>query len=289
MVEEEETRVQELWFSNDTLVIRAEKKLFRVSRSLLAARSTVFQDMGAFPQPASDESELIDGSPVVTLHDSAADVEALLKAIFDSSYFMPPPEVVQLDAVLGILRLSHKYDIRYLHRRALNHLSCQYFATSVEEYRSTRSDSISVRGNVTLAVLSIIKAATELGAPQDIVQRCLLSYTDFVLGSAAVFHSISVSAGCESSPACNSARLRILLIFFDTAADEKLGLLPLEIFGEASWDAIRRSLCGACYTLSKEKRRKSLEAFWERLPGIYGLPGWPELRAMRNAAMGDDT
>ncbi|KAJ7089924.1 hypothetical protein C8R44DRAFT_544227, partial [Mycena epipterygia] len=156
-------RVEDLWFSSDTLVIRAEKRLFRVSKALLAARSTVFRDMVAFPQSASGGTELIDGSPVVTLHDSAADVEVLLRAIFDSSYFMPPPERARLEDVLGILRLSHKYDIQYLHRRALNHLSGLYFPPSVQAYRSPRADHI-VYGPGHLPLLSLINAATEVGA-----------------------------------------------------------------------------------------------------------------------------
>ncbi|KAJ7652646.1 hypothetical protein B0H17DRAFT_957806, partial [Mycena rosella] len=131
-------RVEDLWFSNDTLVLKTQQKIFRVSKSVLAARSTVFSDMAAFPQPVDGDTELIDGSPVVTLHDSADDMEAFLRAIFDSSYFMPPPTSVGLDVILGILRLSHKYDVQYLHRRALEHLSVQYYRSSVHDYRSIK-------------------------------------------------------------------------------------------------------------------------------------------------------
>ncbi|KAJ6481265.1 hypothetical protein C8R47DRAFT_594503 [Mycena vitilis] len=44
--------------------------------------------MAAFPQ---SKMEMVDGSPVVPLHAAAAHVEVFLRAIFDSSYFMPPP------------------------------------------------------------------------------------------------------------------------------------------------------------------------------------------------------
>ncbi|KAJ6523160.1 hypothetical protein B0H19DRAFT_854030, partial [Mycena capillaripes] len=115
-----------LWFSNDTLVLRAENSIFRVSKSMLAARSSVFQNMFEFPPPASGGDQVMDGSPVVRLHDSAADVEAFLRAIFDSSYFMPPPAPVDDVVVLGILRLSHKYGVNYLHKRAILHLETIY-------------------------------------------------------------------------------------------------------------------------------------------------------------------
>jgi hypothetical protein len=87
--------VDGLWFSNDTLVVlRAGDSLFRIPRSILAARSPVFRAMFEFPQPPpcgdgmadSDGDEMMDGSPVVRLHDSPTQVEPFLRAIFDSRY-----------------------------------------------------------------------------------------------------------------------------------------------------------------------------------------------------------
>ncbi|KAJ7182424.1 hypothetical protein C8R43DRAFT_1054358 [Mycena crocata] len=143
MDEDQVARVEELWFSNDTLVIKAENMEFCVSKSLLAARSPVFSDMVTFPQPANDEAtseDMVDGSPVVRLHDSGPAVRALLKALFDSSYFMPPPAPVELQVVLDILRLSHKYDAQYLHDRALQHLAVRYGPSSVNTYRAPQHE-----------------------------------------------------------------------------------------------------------------------------------------------------
>jgi hypothetical protein len=86
---EQEVRVDDLWFAQDCpIVIRAENRLFQVSKEILVARSTVFRDMIAFPQPAGDGVEQMDGCPVVRLHDSAQDVEVFLRAIFDSRYVL---------------------------------------------------------------------------------------------------------------------------------------------------------------------------------------------------------
>ncbi|KAJ7452205.1 hypothetical protein FB451DRAFT_695926 [Mycena latifolia] len=57
------TRVDDLWFPEGTLVIRAERTIFRVIQSILAARSSVFRDMLALPQPTDSDTEIIDGSP----------------------------------------------------------------------------------------------------------------------------------------------------------------------------------------------------------------------------------
>ncbi|KAJ6502751.1 hypothetical protein C8R47DRAFT_969582 [Mycena vitilis] len=105
-------QVEGLWFSNDTLVLRAENSIFRVSKSMLAARSTVFESMIEFPPSTADGDQMMDGSPVVRLHDCASEVEAFLRAIFDSSYFMPRPAEVDFHVVLGILRLSHNLQVR---------------------------------------------------------------------------------------------------------------------------------------------------------------------------------
>lgn len=75
--------VDELWYSDGSLVIQAEQSVFRVYGAVLAAQSTFFRDMLLVPQPA--EEPRIDGCPLVHIHDSAVDVKHFLKAIFDSA------------------------------------------------------------------------------------------------------------------------------------------------------------------------------------------------------------
>ncbi|KAF7291783.1 BTB domain-containing protein [Mycena chlorophos] len=125
--EETLKRVDGLWFDADAVVLRADDTVFRVSRSILAARSTVFRDMVAFPQPAAGtpDVETIDGIPVVRMFDSPEDVEPFLRAIFDSR-LVPNLKHFNFLAVLSILRLSHKYGVEYLFQRALIHLEHVY-------------------------------------------------------------------------------------------------------------------------------------------------------------------
>jgi hypothetical protein len=104
-----------LWFSNDSLVVlRAEDRIFRVPKSILTARSPVFQFMFEFPQPASnsegeemaDGEEMIDGSPVIRLHDSGAEVQAFLRATMDTRYVynhIALPQMIHLIAVISCL------------------------------------------------------------------------------------------------------------------------------------------------------------------------------------------
>jgi hypothetical protein len=74
------TRVIDLWFPDANLVIRVGGSLFKVFRGILATKSPVFEDMLSFPQP--EDSELIDGCPVVRLFDSEKDTEYFLRALF---------------------------------------------------------------------------------------------------------------------------------------------------------------------------------------------------------------
>ncbi|KAJ7718953.1 hypothetical protein DFH07DRAFT_784761 [Mycena maculata] len=76
-------QVPGLWFEDGSLIIQAGDCQFRVYRGVLAKRSSVFQDMLSFPQPA--DAELVEG------------------------YF---------DTIVGCLRLSEKYRVDYLRRRA---------------------------------------------------------------------------------------------------------------------------------------------------------------------------
>jgi hypothetical protein len=80
------TRVHGLWFEDGGLIIKAESTIFRISKCLLAARSTFFSDMIILPPLPESDMELIDGIPVVTLPDPAKDVEVFLRAIVDSRY-----------------------------------------------------------------------------------------------------------------------------------------------------------------------------------------------------------
>ncbi|KAJ6573160.1 hypothetical protein DFH09DRAFT_1152409 [Mycena vulgaris] len=316
--EDSHIRVDDLWFSNDNLVIKAQQKIFRVSKSVLAARSTVFQDMVAFPQPTEGGTELIDGSPVVSLHDSADDVEVFLRAIFDSSYFMPPPESAKLQVILGILRLSHKYDVQYLHRRALKHLSAMYYRASVHDYLNiTAIDHIDYADadHEPLRHLKIILAATEVGAewllplayysassnrhadllallpsvPDRVIHKCLLGQTELVRGTAAVARFLIRTPDkyrqCTNRENCNDNSSLICdgVVFHQFSRN--LDLDPLHQWVQDAWKTIRPAFCEQCYEQARATHRLALEAFWDRLPAIFGVPEWPELHARQTAAM----
>jgi hypothetical protein len=68
----EARRVRDLWFEDGNIIIQAGNSQFRLYRGILSARSPVFHDMLAIPQPP--DCELVDGCPIVRLPDPESQV-----------------------------------------------------------------------------------------------------------------------------------------------------------------------------------------------------------------------
>ena len=78
-------RCPDVWFDDGNCVLQAEDTLFRVYTGVLSKYSSFFKTLFALPQPPNDDSAVLEyeGCPVVSLHDSAADMHNFLKSIFD--------------------------------------------------------------------------------------------------------------------------------------------------------------------------------------------------------------
>jgi BTB/POZ domain len=75
----------DLWYADGTIILDNGSVQFRVYRGILAANSSVFNDMFSIPQP-SGEDDLIEGCEVVQLHDSAVDLGHFLRATHETGY-----------------------------------------------------------------------------------------------------------------------------------------------------------------------------------------------------------
>ncbi|KAF7291170.1 BTB domain-containing protein [Mycena indigotica] len=304
------TRVADLWFPEDNLIIRAEDRVFRVSKGVLAARSTVFKDMLAFDSVATDDDddERIDGCPVVKLHDSAADVEVFLRAIFDSSFFEPPPTKTTLPTISGILRLSHKYDVQFLRRRALQHLDTGY-PTSLAVYEISGTETFSSDG-LDDSLLTI-RVASEVGASwvlptafyflcysdmRDILnspqwpllspvdqETTIVSYTKQRLACPPIlpFLRIPFVEGCTSLKECDDYRVQNLANVHNWNISDPLG-------SYRDWTPFENLICAYCLKQAEEYHRQARRKLWDELPEIYGLPSWEELERAKAEALNVD-
>ncbi|KAJ7221390.1 hypothetical protein GGX14DRAFT_353760 [Mycena pura] len=156
-------RVQDLWFPDGNIILQAGNTQFRVYQGILAARSPIFQDMLSLRVVQPQDAELVEGCPLVHLPDSANEVTAFLKAIFDSEFFPSFPGHTTFDVVVGCLRLSHKYDVGYLRRRALVHLSSGFRMTLAEVDAPCSGSWERLPGSATFSIRAI-HVAREVGA-----------------------------------------------------------------------------------------------------------------------------
>ncbi|KAF8209440.1 hypothetical protein K438DRAFT_1811046 [Mycena galopus ATCC 62051] len=312
-------RVEELWFSDGGIVVRAEKSLFRVSRAVLAARSPVFRDMLSFTQPP--DAEKIEGCPVVELPDSAEDVACFFRAIFDSSFFEPHPSKVVLEHVISIARLSHKYAVDYLLRRALVHLSSEY-PTTLSAYDAL---PIGDHGDdwipMTIAVSRLARqvnalwvlpvAFYNLAETRDTAVKRVFQCTAFKthhakldgdektlfltfsmflarlqIDLASFLHLADINPGCSQRGECSVARLCAISEVQDCMQVET-GPVPLDLCEWADiWSTLEEGCCMACYDCLEEAHARARQLVWDKLPEICELPPWPELEKMKAEALG---
>ncbi|KAJ6452330.1 hypothetical protein C8R47DRAFT_998134 [Mycena vitilis] len=308
-------QIADLWFSNDRLVaLRAGESIFRVPKSILAARSSVFQAMFEFPQPAApdgemaDGDELIDGSPVVRLHDSPMEVEPFLRAIFDSSYFMPPPAEIGFLEVLGILRLSHKYDVDYLHKRALRHMETVYPVQLEDVDSITDNNNLGYDDAYAHLDLLAIPILHEVGAvwllpcayynlatftagrlfeekwdqfPTDMQQICILLQACNVQGTHRIFQAMSLVSECETRDACDLAKFR----FMKGCDFESEDLNRLPLFERQYPIDSQNGACIDCSGRAQARYEELRAAFWNGLPANGGMEIWEVLLEQRRLAL----
>ncbi|KAJ7155715.1 hypothetical protein C8R46DRAFT_1116299 [Mycena filopes] len=317
MPETELARVEDLWFPTADLILRAENTLFRVYGGILSARSAVFRDMAAFPQPAQPEGEVVDGVAVVRLHDPASEATVFLRAIFDSSFFTPPHRA-ELDTVIGILRLAHKYDVAYLFRRALSYLD-QMYPCNLEQWvvntTGTRTDHLVQFTDGVETHLLALRAASQVGAlwllpaayyricgypaaklfaagPWNTLavsqqQNCLQAQVELIRGTASI-HEFLVDLpvdDCEDEENCRYvlAELRSALASWSRTHRD---LNPLGDWVFSDLDP-EEGLCAECSDSLEAQHGGAQSAFWLGLPHIFGLPDWEQLLDMRRAVMED--
>ncbi|KAJ7154931.1 hypothetical protein C8R43DRAFT_884956, partial [Mycena crocata] len=275
-------------------------KSFRVSGGILAARSSVFKDTLSIPQP--ETQPLIDGCPIVVLHDSAIDAEYFLRALFDSSFFERPPAPTTFPIVAGVLRLSTKYDVEYLRRRALLHLATS-LPSSLPDYddiSKIRTFSIHHKQFPRLTLVQDLGLtwampwalyAASCGTVEDIIdgrlsdgtletlppsfqRTCLIARARLVIAQQHdIYRSLRTPADdCGSPEVCNRRRLRMI-----ESVTKQQKLNPVG----AKLPTPTATLCEACFEKATETYDAARQKVWDSLPGLFGLPPWDDLNAAR--------
>ncbi|KAJ7266324.1 hypothetical protein C8J57DRAFT_1329762 [Mycena rebaudengoi] len=287
--------------TSDTSPTRViDLSLFKVFRGILAAKSPVFEDMLSFPQP--EDSELIDGCPVVRLFDSEKDAEYFLRALFHYDFFEPYPAEVDFETVAGVLRLSQKYQVEHLRKRALLHLSERY-PTSLADWDTDSKwthlhvEAVNLAREVSalwILPLALYRCCDHLGISallsgdtrlderdyRRCVEATLQLHTthtsfmlDFLLNPASI-------PGCLSAAHCVSLRMH-----YRRAYDRlRHARLPLNVMRMSGWEFFQ--VCAPCLAHMKERHAAAMEECWADLPAIFDVLDWESLEDMKRAALG---
>ncbi|KAJ3554525.1 hypothetical protein NM688_g3063 [Phlebia brevispora] len=167
----------DLWFSDGSIVLQAERTLFRVHISWLSRHSMVFRDMFSMPQPAPVErsqdipSDFVpDGCQYMRLDDTAEDLANLLTAIYDGPSF-GNNDRADFQILSGVLRLSTKYAVDDLRRKTIEHLSVAWPSTlkgwdaREEAARTSEAESAIPRRQRYPSPIAVINLARKVDAP----------------------------------------------------------------------------------------------------------------------------
>ncbi|KAJ6513664.1 hypothetical protein C8R47DRAFT_617016 [Mycena vitilis] len=309
-------RIPGLWFEDATLVFQAENSLFRVYGGTIASHSSVFRDMLAFPQPdPPSEADTFEGCSRVFLHDRAADVTSFFRAIYDSSFFVPP-FMPTLELLSGILRLSIKYDVDYLRQRCLRHLSDIYPSTlEAWDHLGYSRDIIKFRAPPNVyPVFQVLELFKEFDAPWLIpaimylgcsnpIQRIvdgvelggtlemtpekrtiLIAYPEQALAVESVLRFLKKRfPECRTPSKCNTELLQLSQF---VAESWSACHFPLEIWEDQDWQEVAGDLCAACVGQCRKTHAKARQEFWDRMPALFGVNyRWEELEKLKNAAL----
>ncbi|KAJ7186534.1 hypothetical protein C8R46DRAFT_879790 [Mycena filopes] len=275
--------VSGLWFEPRMLIIRAEEKLFRVPADQLAKISTVFADMLLIcGGGGGGGGEEMDGHPVVRLEDSAADVECFLRAIFYSdSFFLPAPADVDFRVVFGVLRMSHKYHVQFLYRRALDHVDGQWYRpTFYDSSESCDLGPVQELYDSQEELFSAIVTAARTG-----VQWILpfLYYLATVLPSdkllTFIAHHETVLGHAVKVLAVREHILQSTITFYGRYENK----VDRDPYGSAGPTKALESLVE--WQGGPPKARALGDKFWKELPAVLGLPSRRNLEKIRQMTM----
>ncbi|KAF7289988.1 BTB domain-containing protein [Mycena kentingensis (nom. inval.)] len=310
------TRCDELWFSDCGLVIRAENTVYRISRDFMAIHSPIFRDMLALPSPPNVET--FDGCPLVFLPDSEANFTPFLKALFYHEYVTS--RSTSSPVLTSILRMSHKYEVASLRKRAAAHLSA-VFPTTLADYDSLSTKKIDLAFDLTMYQVIDVARLTALdwilpAAFYEAVKLC--DERDLLRCSMAEDDKLRWVVGCLTMTAnetgemidflwnpkvvpfcarrlCEEARIAARRL---SEIDRKYsraelcfmqGFMPLELWNKGDWEDknIADAVCVPCLTALKRAHARARESFWRRLPSIFDLPDWDELEVMKAAVLSE--
>ncbi|EJF57995.1 hypothetical protein DICSQDRAFT_110900 [Dichomitus squalens LYAD-421 SS1] len=163
-----------VWLSNGNIVVLAGNVAFRVHKSTLALRSSVFQVIFSLPAAPDALAEDIEGCPVLHASDSSDDIGRLFKILCcGKNYYYRQDElvVVELGVLVSLIRMVHKYDFKDVLDDALSRLK-KYLPKSISAWQDTAARtryvfSSSIRD--IMDVIPLVRLTNTLSCPTSLI------------------------------------------------------------------------------------------------------------------------
>ncbi|KZT69232.1 hypothetical protein DAEQUDRAFT_669967 [Daedalea quercina L-15889] len=301
----------DVWYSDGSVVLVAEKTAFRVHGTILAAHCEVFKDMFAMPQPAVPDAstETYEGCQVLRLQDSPTDLKHFLKSIYDFSYFRPGV-TAKFPVVAAVLRLGTKYDAPALRQRAIDLLATAYpLSLEAWDARATKRlvppfedeltayIELAIESDIRAVLPAVYYAASKTPLPDFLDKLHTLRVAPsvqwdvcraFVVGrerllqaepapTLAFLQSEFPRPGCQNGSTCtNQLNLSVRRVLPQASSSELYHQWCLD-----NPDKVGSALglCTACQATVATSITDGRKKVWEQLPGFFGLPDWATLEA----------
>ncbi|KAF7351076.1 BTB domain-containing protein [Mycena sanguinolenta] len=290
-----------VWYRDGSVILQATNIQFRVHWGVLSQHSSFFRALEDFPQPSDQPT--IDGSPIVELPDSAADIEHLLTALYDPTFLSQT--TLALAVVGALIRLGRKYDFKNLLDSAVARLTSHNPAT-LAEYDALNVKSGSMRimtypgysldlltlaqeNNIGLVLPLAYYRTLRCSTPTEWVKQSHFCHWRISVDASMAAKKLATKqfqpgytlgwlrewpyppADCDSPKKCNATRKHVFYSFLDANR--------LKPFLEASQIEIWKGfLCVACYQHVFESVTAGRQKMWEELPAIFDLPPWHEVK-----------
>ncbi|GBE89301.1 hypothetical protein SCP_1503090 [Sparassis crispa] len=302
----------EFWFADGNIVLIAGDTAFRVHQGVLARHSDIFRDLFIVPQPV--EQDMLFNCPLVRLSDSPSDLRYLLRLLYDGRRYHLSRDNVKVEEAVALVRLAQKYEIDDLREEGLAKMK-SIFTDDFEAWRASsfcvsRADAVAAvnlaRLTGTLSMLPIALYYCSTFSPSEIIRgvpradgtveelsaedvgryidgRVGLS-TVGIVGFIGLFSQ--TSPDCSSSLTCEGAakcvQKNVLNLFPSRGLryDSCLTSLANAI------DRLKSKMCQQCNEFLTKKDLERKCNVWERLPALFCLPPWSELRGGERAPSG---
>jgi len=123
----------------------------------------------------------------------------------------------------------------------------------------------------------------------DVSRKCVLAYPELANAGFKLIQRVVTKThnSCQSSAKCNTARLNWLARISVKIASSAAVCLPL---WRRDWDiggSFSSKLCSVCREYGRAVFERERKDIWDRLPRMYGLASWDQLKKLKAAEFED--